>query len=305
MMWGKSEILVSTPGYSDGNGILFLDKRKRLWFFWNTIRPEWKQRDFLRWPWALTDIKFVRSLDYGKTWSDRTYIFPDEMGWLFKNKAIRLAKDPHVDRILIPIYDELFMQGMCLVSDDEGDTWTVSEHIDVSQDQPDRSEYVKDPSIEPILPIYGVEQPTLIERDDGSILAYLRTSKLKKIYQSVSKDGGQRWTEAQPTPLPNPGAGTDMVKLKTTGHVVLAYNHSPENRKNLTVALSTDDGATWPIRHTIEEEPAEFSYPAIIEDSRGWIHLTYTYKRECIKHICFTEQYLVEAVRCEQRKIGY
>jgi predicted neuraminidase len=35
----------------------------------------------------------------------------------------------------------------------------------------------------------------------------------------------------------------------------------------------------------LESEPGEYSYPAVIETSDGLVHITYTWKRQRIKHV--------------------
>ena len=48
--------------------------------------------------------------------------------------------------------------------------------------------------------------------------------------------------------------------------------------------MSTD-GKTWKGALVLETEPAEFSYPAVIQTRDGLVHLTYTWKRTRVKHV--------------------
>ena len=45
---------------------------------------------------------------------------------------------------------------------------------------------------------------------------------------------------------------------------------------------------------TLEAEPGEFSYPAIIQASDGKVHVTYTWKRKKIAHA------VIDPVRLER-----
>jgi predicted neuraminidase len=45
------------------------------------------------------------------------------------------------------------------------------------------------------------------------------------------------------------------------------------------------DGRTWQAALTLENEPGEYSYPAVIQTRDGHVHLTYTWKRQRIKHV--------------------
>ena len=42
---------------------------------------------------------------------------------------------------------------------------------------------------------------------------------------------------------------------------------------------------TWQAALVLEHEPGEYSYPAVIQTRDGLVHITYTWKRERIKHV--------------------
>ena len=85
------------------------------------------------------------------------------------------------------------------------------------------------------------------------------------------------------TALPNPNSALDAVMLRE-GSALLVYNHLKQGRNMLNVALSPD-GSSWKAAVTLENEPGEFSYPAVIQTSDGLVHVTYTWKRQRIKHV--------------------
>src|SRR5690606_20125662 len=90
-----------------------------------------------------------------------------------------------------------------------------------------------------------------------------------------------------PTGLPNPSSGTDAVTL-ADGRQLLVYNHNPnyKGRSPLNVAISSD-GEQWQAALVLEDDdgPNGYSYPAVIQSSDGLVHITYTWRRERIKHV--------------------
>jgi predicted neuraminidase len=65
------------------------------------------------------------------------------------------------------------------------------------------------------------------------------------------------------------------------------YNHSKQQRTPLNLGRSTDEGKTWKTVATLEDQPGEYSYPAIIQASDGRLHATYTHLRRHIKYLTF------------------
>jgi predicted neuraminidase len=133
-------------------------------------------------------------------------------------------------------------------------------------------------------------QPTILFHPGDNLQALCRTRQ-GKIFQTWSTDGGRTWNKMTPTALPNPDSGIDAVTLRD-GRQLLVYNDTPKHRSPLNVALSTD-GEMWQAALVLESTPGEFSYPAVIQARDGLVHITYTWKRVCIKHVVIDPEKLL------------
>ncbi len=129
---------------------------------------------------------------------------------------------------------------------------------------------------------FGAIQPTILVHGPARLQILCRTQQ-RVIAESWSDDGGATWSAMKATRLPNPSAGIDSVRL-ADGRFVLAYNPSPDNRRSIALAISSD-GVAWSAPMIVEEGPGEYSYPAIIATDDGLVHLTYTWRRERIRHV--------------------
>jgi predicted neuraminidase len=125
-------------------------------------------------------------------------------------------------------------------------------------------------------------QPTLLDHGNG-LLQFLCRSHNDKIYEGWSTDNGKTWSKPDATDLPNPNSGIDAVQLKD-GRSLLVYNDSTTARSPLNVAISPD-GKSWKSVIVLENEDAQFSYPAVIQTSDGLVHITYSWKRKRIAHV--------------------
>jgi predicted neuraminidase len=126
----------------------------------------------------------------------------------------------------------------------------------------------------------AIQPSILLHR--GAVLQAVGRTRQSKLFQTWSQDNGLSWSAPTLLDLPNPNSGTDAVTLKDGRHL-LVYNHTAKGRSPLNVALSRD-GKTWRGIAVLENTPGEYSYPAVIQTSDGLVHVTYTWKRERIRH---------------------
>ena len=127
---------------------------------------------------------------------------------------------------------------------------------------------------------FSAIQPSILTHKDGTLQEIGRT-KNQKVFTTTSTDAGITWSPMATLNLPNPNSGTDAVTLADGRHV-LVYNHTTKGRRPLNVAISSD-GKTWNALGTLEVEPGEFSYPAIIQSTNGQIQISYTWKRKKVR----------------------
>lgn len=136
---------------------------------------------------------------------------------------------------------------------------------------------------------FNAIQPTFLQHADGKLQVLCRTRE-SVISTSYSKDGGETWSKMEATDLPNPNSGIEVVTLSDGRHLLI-YNHLGSGKTGwgrrglLNLAISTN-GKEWRKVAVLEqEERAEFSYPAIIQTADGLVHMSYTWKRQRIKHV--------------------
>ncbi|MGH7200353.1 MAG: sialidase family protein, partial [Planctomycetaceae bacterium] len=199
----------------------------------------------------------TKSGDGGRSWSKPERL-PDGILGPIKNKPVMLD-------------DGRLLCG----SSTEHDGWRV--HMEWTPDLGntwERSEPLADGEG------FGAIQPTILRHGDR--LQILCRSRKGVIVQSWSDDGGRTWTELAATSLPNPNSGIDAATL-ADGRQLLVYNPTRRGRSPLSVAVS-EDGRTWRAAAVLESEPGEYSYPAVIQTGDGLVHVTYTWKRQRIKH---------------------
>lgn len=166
----------------------------------------------------------------------------------------------------------------------------------------------------------GKVQPTVASLAPGKLVAFFRSRASDNIFRSQSADGCH-WSKPVKTELPNNNASVQVIRLKD-GHLVMAFDNSaivrfgPDRtgakptaglRKPLSLALSEDGGQTWSYVRDVEtgrigygmaernvKTPGreEYSYPTVIQLADEKIMVAFTYRRQTIKVITLTEDWL-------------
>ena len=109
------------------------------------------------------------------------------------------------------------------------------------------------------------------------------TAKTARVVVADSMDDGMTWSPGTPIDVPNPNSGIDAVALRD-GRVVLIYNDTTTGRTPLNLAVSRD-GLHFSMFKTLESEPGEYSYPALIQATNGDLEMTYTWNRKSVRHV--------------------
>ena len=250
-----------------GNAVIFPDRSGLLWMVYVSVSVG---------GWSGSALNVKTSRDEGRTWggSRRLTLNPFlNLSSLVRNKPIHASDG----RIGLPVYHELamkFPQMLWLTPGPDGN--------------------VEECRIRNLSAESGLIQPTLVPLDGDRVLMVLRDHGRggRRVHTAYSDDNGWTWSGAEPSGLPNPDSAIDALRLRD-GRVLLVYNHGSRERDILRLAISGDDGRTWRPGPIIESDARrEFSYPFLVEDQRGRIHLTYTWLRERIKHVEFNVAWL-------------
>ena len=274
--WSKPEIAADTPGKPEGNPVLFMPDGNKLVLFYQTIHGGGEGPTTKTTGWTTCDIKYRSSFDDGASWGPDAWV-RRKWGYVIRTKPLVVG-----GRTLLPTHDEINWASLVMIGDvSKKAPWIASNVVTTGEG------FQK-----------GNIEPAIVELGDGTLLMYMRSGSRTCVWQSRSVDGGMTWTPPARTSLPNPDSAIEFVGLGD-GMIVLVLNHSPETRNPLSIAISEDDCETWHGFRDLENGPGSFSYPAAIQARDGLIHITYTYKREGIKHVALEPSWIEDDTRTD------
>jgi len=144
-------------------------------------------------------------------------------------------------------------------------------------------------------------QPWLVATSATEATAFLRYSHPHKPFAvtfSKTHDAGAHWSDVEATPLVHRDSQVSGVLLSDQSMLVF-YNGSAWDRRDLSVARTADGGRHWSWPYHIEHDTTgndivrrEYSYPYVYRTRDGNIHLLYTWQRTRIRHLTFNEAWV-------------
>lgn len=240
----------------------------------------------------------LASRDDGETWSeprDITDRIIDGDDTFVPGPGVSIRT--RAGRLVVPGYTNIYTAGRervtshsrVVYSDDHGQTWQLGQPV----------------------PYEGSNESQVVELSDGSLLINCRVQAKDPDkhpgcrVMSVSRDGGETWGEPRLAPeLREAPCQGGFVRYDPVGHGRRLLFSNPDatlaepatTRHRMTVRLSDDEGASWPVAGLVHAGPSVYSCPARLPD--GTIGLLYesgeTTRHERIRFARFDLDWLTE-----------
>lgn len=259
--------------------VLWIDPRGRLWFFWSQA---WQGTGGMCGVWAMRcDMPDAQDL----SWTEPRRLCNGIMmnkptvyngfDWLIPAAVWR--KHAPIEELKPEQHSNV------IVSEDEGESWSLRGAADV--------------------PMSDCDEHMLIERRDGSLWMLVRTDY--GIGQSISRDGGVRWSPGWPSEIPSPVSRFHIRRLQSGRLLLVTHAYSVPDRRHpgkrptrshLCAYLSEDDGRTWSGGLMIDER-LDVSYPDATQAASGEIYVIYDRDRFTAGEILMAE-FTEEDVLC-------
>lgn len=145
-----------------------------------------------------------------------------------------------------------------ITSTDQGDTWSLLGQAHI--------------------PGVACDEHMLVELRDGRLWMLARTTY--GIGESYSGDRGASWSTGKPSRLNHIPKARFCIRRLASGNLLFINHSSPDGktRSHLTAYISSDEGASWQGRLTLDERKG-VSYPDITQGEDGRIYCIYDYSR--------------------------
>jgi predicted neuraminidase len=318
-IWTQPFLMAETPYFPDGNPVLFLNSKNKLFLVWDVLQAE---------VWHAAVLKIRTSIDYSGEgapvweWQDNIFLKPGE-DFVNEVKVKLQSTNPSstVDKKVEKETFDSYRKSILSISQDpvlRSIGWMTRLQPIILKKGPHKGRILLplyNDSLKmslcaisdddgttwtPSLPIVGPGniQPALLEKNNGDIVAYMRdVSGTYYIHKSYSTNSGNSWSSSQYIDIRNPNSSVE-VKALTDGRWVMVCNDMNnfkktemgccDGRQRLVLYTSEDEGEHWTRKLILEddtqkpnvlEQRGRYHYPTIIQTRDGLLHLVYTYNK--------------------------
>ena len=244
--WSEIETVVDFPeGESASDPSMIVDEEtEEIFMFYNFMDLDNEANIYY--------LHVVSSKDNGKTWTEprdiTAEIAKDEWHKDFKFITSGRGTQTNSGRLLhtlVNLDNGLHLFG----SDDHGESWFL---IDT--------------------PIQPADESKVIELADGRYMINARVNTGEgHRYVHISDDKGESWETRPETKLTDPGNNASIIRYTRDGEnekdiLLFSNSNDAEERKNLSVRISFDEGETWSEGKTIYPGSAAYSDLTVLEN---------------------------------------
>jgi sialidase-1 len=244
--WSEIETVVDFPeGESASDPSMIVDEETdEIFMFYNFMDLDNEANIYY--------LHVVSSKDNGKTWTEprdiTAEIAKDEWHKDFKFITSGRGTQTSSGRLLhtlVNLDNGLHLFG----SDDHGESWFL---IDT--------------------PIQPADESKVIELADGRYMINARVNTGEgHRYVHISDDKGESWETRPETKLTDPGNNASIIRYTRDGEnekdiLLFSNSNDAEERKNLSVRISYDEGETWSEGKTIYPGSAAYSDLTVLEN---------------------------------------
>lgn len=300
--WSASKLISQNTSNSEQNPLLFIGGDGRLHLIHTAQTPRdptddsWRQEGVpfsMQWT---ARIHHQSTSKWGARWTKSKLLFEDAA--FCRNPPIKLPDGQY----LLPIYRSLESGGA--FGDDYSQVVILNDSAEWKRDFIDVPESKG-----------RVHGSIVISEDGRSLLQFFRSRRADRIYKSTASLRGTDWSAPVAIELPNNNSSIQALRLQN-GLLAMIFNRFamnplaqenewgsaewPMTRWPLSIAISEDDGITWPWIRDIDYGQGfsgqanwhfngQMAYPTMIEGQPGVLHVAYSWgARAAIKYVCLT-----------------
>ena len=242
--WSKIETIVDYPfGKSASDPSMIVDKvTGAIFLFFNYMDLD-NEKDVYY-------FKLIKSLDNGQTWSAPSDItsqiskpeWQNDFKFITSGRGIQTSSGKLL-HTLVNLKNGLHLFG----SDDHGESWYL---IDT--------------------PITPGDESKVVELADGTWMINSRVNGKGFRYVHTSTDEGKTWNTKPDTSLIDPGCNASIIRYTsvkegaTKNRLLFSNANMKDERTNMTIKVSYDEGKSWTAGKTIYSGDSAYSSMSIL-----------------------------------------